>query len=96
MKLKFVKKSDYNAEITELENKILSISGLVTTSTLATVEAKSPSVSKLLRKQIMIQKLVKLQRNFLILSMKNVLLLQNLTAENFIASKFNNKNRFWC
>ena len=80
MKLKFVKKPDYNAEITELENKILSISGLVTTSTLATVEAKSPSVSKLLRKQIMIQKLVKLQRNFLILSMKNVLLLQNLRS----------------
>ena len=35
---KLVKKSDYNAKISELENKILSISGLVTTSALTAVE----------------------------------------------------------
>ena len=42
---KLVKKSDYNAKISELENKIPSISGLVTTSALTTVENKTPSVS---------------------------------------------------
>ena len=37
---RLVKKSDYNAKISELENKIPSISGLITTSTLTAVEKK--------------------------------------------------------
>ena len=35
---RLVKKTDYNAKITELENKIPSISGLATTSAVTTVE----------------------------------------------------------
>ena len=47
---RLVKKSDYNAKISELENKIPSISGLVTTSALTSVENKIPSVSSLVKK----------------------------------------------
>ena len=37
---RLVKKSDYNAKISELENKIPSISSLITTSALTAVEKK--------------------------------------------------------
>ena len=47
---RLVKKSDYNAKITEIEGKIPSISGLVTNSALTAVENKIPSVSNLLKK----------------------------------------------
>ena len=45
-----LKKSDYNAKISELENKIPSISGLVTASALTLVENKIPNVSNLVKK----------------------------------------------
>ena len=45
-----IKKSDYNAKISELENKIPSTSGLVTTSTLTAIENKIPGVSNLVKK----------------------------------------------
>ena len=47
---RLVRKSDYNAKISELENKMPSISGLVTTAALTTVENKIPSVSNLVKK----------------------------------------------
>ena len=48
---KLVKKSDYEAKISELENKIPSISGLATTFALTAVENKIFSVSNLVKKK---------------------------------------------
>ena len=45
-----VKKADFNAKDTEIENKIPSISGLATNSALAAVENKIPDVSSLVKK----------------------------------------------
>ena len=45
-----VKKADFNAKITEVEGKILSITGLATTSALTTVENKILDVSGLVTK----------------------------------------------
>ena len=44
------KKTDYNTKITEIENKIASISGLITNSALPVVEDKIPNVSNLVKK----------------------------------------------
>ena len=44
------KKIDLNAKITEIENKIPSITGLATNSALAAVENKIPNVSSLVKK----------------------------------------------
>ena len=46
-----LKKTDYNAKITEIEGKILSISGLPITTVLTTVENKITNVSHLVKKQ---------------------------------------------
>ena len=45
-----VKKTDLNPKITEIENKIPSISGLATNSALTAVENKIPSLSNLITK----------------------------------------------
>ena len=45
-----LKKSDYNAKVSEIESKIPSTIGLVTTSALIAVENKIPSVSNLVKK----------------------------------------------
>ena len=45
-----VKKTDFNAKVTEIEGKIPSISGLATNSALAVVENKIPDVSSLVKK----------------------------------------------
>ena len=45
-----VKKTDFNAKITEVEGKIPSISGLATNSVLTAVENKIPDVSSLVKK----------------------------------------------
>ena len=71
-------KTILNTKINEVKNEIPSISNLGTTSALTSVENKIPSVSNLVKKRIMIQKLVKLKKNLLIISMMNILLLQNL------------------
>ena len=44
-----VKKTDYNAKIAEIENKTSSISGLATTSALATLKNKIPNISSLVK-----------------------------------------------
>ena len=46
----FTKLTDYNAEITEIEGKIPSISGLATNAALTAVETKIP-VSNLVKKK---------------------------------------------
>ena len=51
--------------MTELENKILNISGLAANSALNTIENKISDVSCLAKKHV-IKKLVKLKRNVLI------------------------------
>ena len=45
-----MKKTDYNAKITEIESKIPSISGLATTAALTAVEYKIADVSNLVKK----------------------------------------------
>ena len=44
-----VKKTDYNAKITEIERKIPSISGLATNAALTAVENKIPDINSLVR-----------------------------------------------
>ena len=45
-----VKKTDYNAKINEIENKIPSISGLATNAALTAIENKIPNISSLVEK----------------------------------------------
>ena len=71
-----LKKTDFSSKITEIEGKILSISGLATNSALTAVENNIPNVSNLFKKQTITQKLVKLKRELLIIIMINILLLQ--------------------
>ena len=73
-----VKKIDFNAKVTEVEDKIPSITGLATNSELTAVENKIADVNGLIKNLIMTQKLVKLKRKLLIMIKKNTLLLQNL------------------
>ena len=51
-----VKKLDFNAKVTEIENKIAIISGLTTTSALTSVKKKIPNISSLVKKQQIIAK----------------------------------------
>ena len=46
-----LKKTDYNANISEIESKIPSASGLATTSTLNTKENKIPDINNLVKKK---------------------------------------------
>ena len=46
----WLKKTNFNAKITEVENKIPSITGLATRSALTAVENKIPDVSSLVKK----------------------------------------------
>ena len=48
--VKSLKKTDYNAKITEIEGKRPSITGLATTSALNTDENKIPNTSHLVKK----------------------------------------------
>ena len=45
-----VKKTDFNTNVTEIEGKILSITGLATNSELTAVKNKIPDVSSLVKK----------------------------------------------
>ena len=68
-----LKKKTDTKKITEIENKIPSISGLVTDAALTAVENKIPDVSSLIKKQIITQKLLRLKRNLLIIIMTSLL-----------------------
>ena len=70
-----VKKTDFNAKVTEKEGKIPSISRLATNAALTDVENKKDKDRK---GQITIQRLVKLKIKLMITIMANTLLLQNL------------------
>ena len=75
----FLKKTDYNATVAEIEKRTPSISGLATTSAFNEIENKIPDVSSLVKKkQIQIQKLLKLKKNLPIMIMIKILLPQNL------------------
>ena len=50
---KFILKSDYDADKTELENKIPNISNLATKAALTTVESKIPNISNLATKAVL-------------------------------------------
>ena len=78
---RLVKKLDFNAKISEIESKILRISGLATKSALTAVENKIPGVRSLVKKtNYNTKKLIKLKRRLLIIIMVNTLLLQNLIS----------------
>ena len=55
-----------------------SISEQATNSSLTAIENKIPEVSSLVKRQIMMQRLVKLKIIFMIIIMTNILLLQSL------------------
>ena len=77
-----VKETDYNAKITEIENKI-AISSCVATNAALTAVEKNPDVSSLVKKKnkkIIMQIFVKLKRSLLIIITINILLLQNLIS----------------
>ena len=83
-----LKKSNYNAKVSEIESKIPSISGLVTTSALTAVENKIPSVSNLVKKTDYDTKVNEIEKK--ITDHKHdkyitTLEFNKLTAENFAA-----------
>ena len=49
---KYILKSDYDADKTELENKIPDVSGFASKTGLATVKNKIPSISNLAKKRL--------------------------------------------
>ena len=53
---------DYNAKISEIENKILSISGLAATSALNAVENETPDISSLVKKTDYSTKISEIER----------------------------------
>ena len=100
-----LKKTDYNAAVTETEGKIPSNSELATNTALSAIksdlENKIPNISSLVnKKQIITQKLLKLKINLQIIFITNILLLQSLISLSrkfrckIKTSKFSNKDRF--
>ena len=57
-----VKKTDYNAKITEIENKILSNSGLATNASLTAVENRIPNISSSVNKTDYNAKITKIEK----------------------------------
>ena len=95
---RLVKKSDY-VKITDIENKILSLSGLAINAALTAVENKVPYVSSLVKKTDYNAKVNKIEEKLLIVIAIDILLLQNLISlrsfwSKISVSKFNNKDRF--
>ena len=74
-----VKKIDYNTKIAEIEGKIPDVSSLATKTALTTGDGKICDVTSLVKKkQIIMQKRVKLKRDLLTIIMINILQLQSL------------------
>ena len=61
-----VKKTDYNAKLSEIGSKIPTTLGLATTAALTAVENNIPNVINLLKKQIITQKYQILKVNILL------------------------------
>ena len=76
---RLVKKSDY-VKITDIENKILSLSGLAINAALTAVENKVPYVSSLVKKTDYNAKVNKIEEKLLIVIAIDILLLQNLIS----------------
>ena len=76
-----VKKTDYDAKITETEGKIPYVTNLATKTALTTLENKIPSASGLVKKTDYNIKLQKLKINLIIVIMINTLLLQSLILQ---------------
>ena len=76
-----LRKTDYNAKITEIEGKIPSISGLTTNAVLTTLENKIPNISSLVKKTDYDTNLLKLKRNLLVIIMTSILQLQSLMQD---------------
>ena len=74
----WLKKTDLNVKITEIEGKIPSITGLATNSALTSVENKVPNVSNLVTKTDYNTKISDIEKKILIIIMANILLFQNL------------------
>ena len=72
LKIYFKKKQTINAKISEIEGKIPSINDLATSALLAAVQNKIPDGIGLIKKQIMTQKIVKLNRSNSIMSSKQL------------------------
>ena len=62
-----IKKTNYNAKITEIENKIPDINNLATKTALKTVENKIPDTSNLVKKTDYNAKITDLEKKSLIL-----------------------------
>ena len=73
-------KTTLNSKINEVKGEIPSITNLATATALTAVENKIRSVSNLVKKLNITQKLMKLKRKFLIMININILLLQNLIS----------------
>ena len=63
--MNLLRKTDYNAKITEIESNIPSTKGLATCSILNAIENKIPNISDQVKKQILIQKYQTFGRNIL-------------------------------
>ena len=59
-----LKKTDYNAKITEIEDKIPSISGLSTNAALPAAENKIPNIRTLVKKTGYNTKITEIERKF--------------------------------
>ena len=84
----FVKKSDYNAKVSEKEGKTPSINGLATTAALPAVEKKIPSVSNLVKKTDYNTKITEIEKKLTHHKHEKYIStpeFSNLTAQNFAA-----------
>ena len=81
-----LKKSNYNAKVSEIEGKMPSISGLVTTSASTAIENKISSLSNLVKKTDYDTKNSKLEKK-----------VTNHNHDNYITTpEFNNSRKFCC
>ena len=76
-----VKKTDYNAKFTGIQDKIPRISGLATNAALTAVENKIPNINSLVKRTDITQKLLNLKRNLQIKIFINILQLQSLILQ---------------
>ena len=70
-----LKKANYNAKITEIENKIPDISNLATKTALIAIEKKIPSASNLVKKTGYNTKVTEIENKLNNISMINILIL---------------------
>ena len=83
-----VKKTDCDARISEIENKIASISGLATNSVLTKIENKIPNVSNLVKKTDYEAKILEIEKKVTDHDYDKCIItteFNKLTAENFAA-----------